>query len=127
MAFPELSKRELAIIKILWDIEKGSVREVHNKLIESVELAYPTTKTMLDRMVEKKYLKRENLHGIFVYSPLLSKPHGIAQLVKNFMENVLEVDNSAVTSLFTNSPMLDPDELKELQQLINKSEEDKDD
>ena len=118
---PELSKRELDIIKILWNLEKGSVREVHNELTKDINIAYPTTKTVLDRMVEKNYLKRESIHGIFVYSPLLTKSSGIAKLVQNFMQNVLEIDTSSVASLFANSKMLTKDELKELQDLINKS------
>jgi len=118
---PELSKRELDIIKILWKLQKGSVREVHNELTKDINIAYPTTKTVLDRMVEKNYLKRESIHGIFVYSPLLTKSSGIAKLVQNFMQNVLEIDTSSVASLFANSKMLTKDELKELQDLINKS------
>ncbi len=118
---PELSKRELDIIKILWKLQKGSVREVHNELIRDINIAYPTTKTVLDRMVEKNYLKRESVHGIFVYSSLLTKSSGIAKLVQNFMENVLEIDTGSVAALFANSKMLTDDELKELQNLINKS------
>ena len=118
---PELSKRELDVMKILWSIKKGSVREVHNKLLQKADLAYPTTKTVLDRMVEKGYVERENIHGMFVYSPKLSKPSGIAQLVRNFVENVLELDDSAVAQLFANSPMLTDKEVKELQDLINKT------
>ena len=112
--FPELSKRELDIIKIVWRLNRASLREVHNELTKTTELAYPTTKTVLDRMVTKGYLRRENVHGIFVYSSLLSKPSGLAGLVQNFIENVLEIDAGAITSLFANSKMLTPEETAEL-------------
>ena len=118
---PELSKRELDMIKIIWKLGKASLREVHMELTQTIDLAYPTTKTVLDRMVEKGYLKRENVHGIFVYSALLSKPSGLAGLVQNFMENVLEIDSGAVTSLFANSKMLSAEEVEELRQLIEDS------
>jgi BlaI family transcriptional regulator, penicillinase repressor len=120
---PELSRRELDVIKILWELDKGSVREVHNEMIKQITIAYPTTKTVLDRMVEKGYLKRESIHGIFVYSPLLSKTSGIAKLVQNFMENVLEIDTNLVANLFTHSKMLTQKEIKELQNIIDKSKE----
>ena len=123
---PELSKRELDIIKIIWTLGRASLREVHNELIKKVDLAYPTTKTVLDRMVEKGYLKRENVHGIFVYSALLSKPTGLAGLVHHFMENVLEIDSGAITSLFANSKMLTPEEIEELKQLLEKAKGDSD-
>ena len=123
---PELSKRELDIIKILWELERASVREVHNELLSKADVAYPTTKTVLDRMVAKGYLLRENVHGIFVYSSLLSKPSGLAMYVQHFMENVLEIDKGAVSSLFANSKMLTPEELEELKKLIKLPDGEKD-
>jgi len=122
---PELSKRELDIIKILWSLKKASLREVHNQLILKVNVAYQTTKTILDRMVVKGYLKRESVHGILVYSPVLSKPSGIAMLVGNFMENVLEIDKGTVGALFANSKMLNAEELEELQKLIEGMEDER--
>ncbi len=122
---PVLSRRELDIMKILWRLEKASVREVHNELVAETHTAYPTTKTILDRMVVKGYLQRTNSHGIFVYSPLLTKPTGIAKLVQQFVENVLEMDKSAVASLFANSSALNEKELTELQKLINNMKKEK--
>jgi BlaI family transcriptional regulator, penicillinase repressor len=122
---PKLSKRELEIMKIIWKLEKASIREVHDKFTETVDLAYPTTKTTMDRMVEKGYLQRTNFHGVFLYESVLSKPSSIARLVQNFMENVLEIDKSAVANLFANSNLLNNEEIKELEELINQPEKDK--
>ena len=118
---PELSKRELDIIKILWKLKKASLREVHNELVKTINIAYPTTKTVLDRMVEKNHLRRESVHGIYVYSSILTKSSGVAKLVQNFMHNVLEIDSGSVAFLFANSDMLTKEEIKELQKLIDKS------
>ncbi len=123
-SLPELSKRELELMKIIWKLEKASIREVHDKFTEKVDLAYPTTKTIMDRMVEKGYLQRTNFHGIYLYESVLSKPSSIARLVQNFMENVLEMDKGAVANLFTNSDLLNNEELRELYRLLNQSEKD---
>ncbi len=120
---PELTKRELELMKILWKKKKASLRETHNALPAEIDISYHTTKTLLDRMVKKGYVSRESVHGLLVYSPALTKPSGVAKLVRNFMENVLEIDKSVAATLFADSKLLTSEELEELQRLINKSEE----
>ena len=65
---PELSKAEYDILRILWKHERLSVREVHDQLVDTYNWAYTTTKTMMDRMVKKELLNREDFHGVF-HSP----------------------------------------------------------
>jgi BlaI family penicillinase repressor len=115
---PELSKRELEIMKILWKMKAGSLREVHQVITKNSDIAYTTTKTVLDRMVSKGYLKRETVHGILVYSPKISKPSALASLVNNFMENVLEIGPNATANLFSDSSILTEKEIQELKKII---------
>ena len=120
---PELSRSELDIMKILWKDGRSSAREVHDQLCAAYGWAYSTTKTIMDRMVKKGHLARENFHGVFLYNPLFSKPAGLAQLVRNFADNVLELDYGAVVSLFARSKALTAKEVEELQQILEKHSE----
>jgi len=120
---PELSKSELDIMKILWRDDKYSTREVHDTLVREYRWAYSTTKTMMDRMVKKGYLTRENFHGVFLYKPLISKPTGLASFVRNFADRVLEMDYGSVVSLFAHSQALTPNEIRELSKILEKNKE----
>ncbi len=120
---PELSRSELDIMKILWKDGRSSAREVHDQLSAAYGWAYSTTKTIMDRMVKKGRLSRENFHGVFLYNPLISKPAGLAKLVRNFADNVLELDYGSVVSLFARSKALTDKEVKELQQILDKNDE----
>lgn len=119
-ALPDLTKVEFDILRILWKSKRLNVREVHNQMIENYSWAYSTTKTMMDRMVKKELLKREDFHGVYLYTPILSRPKGFARLVHFFSDRVLELDHDAVVSLFTHSNALTPAEVEELSQLLNK-------
>ena len=79
---PDLSKAEYGILRILWKGDCRSVREVHDRIHDTMGWAYTTTKTMMDRMVQKGLLSREEFHGVFLYRPLISRPAGLANLVK---------------------------------------------
>jgi predicted transcriptional regulator len=115
---PDLSKAEYNILRILWKGECRNVREVHDRIHETTGWAYTTTKTMMDRMVQKGLLSREEFHGVFLYRPLISRPAGLANLVKFFSDRVLELDSREVVAMFAQSKALTPEEIAELERLI---------
>jgi len=115
---PELSATELDVMKILWRQGKLSARELHDRLGPERSWAYSTTRTTLERMVEKGLLEKASFHGIYLYSPCLDKPAGLARLVRDFAERVLEIDTAPVVSLFARSEALSADEIRELERLL---------
>jgi BlaI family transcriptional regulator, penicillinase repressor len=114
----DLSRAEYDILRTLWNAGRLSVREVHDQLTETYNWAYTTTKTMMDRMVNKELLNRESFHGVFVYKPLITRPAGLARMVQFFADRVLEMDVGSVVSLFARSKTLSPDEIGELNKLL---------
>jgi predicted transcriptional regulator len=80
---------------------------------------------MMDRMVKKGLLKREQFHGVFLYTPLISRPKGFARLIRFFSDRVLELDYSTVVSLFARSNALTPEEIEELSELLKKEKDKK--
>ena len=120
---PELSKAEYDILRVLWKSGHHTVREVHDQIAATTRWAYTTTKTMMDRMVKKQLLTREDFHGIFLYSPRISRPAGLAKLVQFFADRVLETDTSAVVSMFASSKAISADEIEELERLLDDDDE----
>jgi predicted transcriptional regulator len=117
---PDLTKAEFDILRILWKSGRLNVRELHDQLIEHYNWAYSTTKTMMDRMVKKGLLRREEFHGVYLYNPLLSRPKGFARFIQFFADRVLELDYGSVVSLFARSKALAPEEIEELRLLLDR-------
>jgi predicted transcriptional regulator len=126
---PDLSRAEFDILRVLWNGGSLSVREVHDALKETYAWAYSTTKTMMDRMVNKRLLKREEFHRIFLYKPLITRPQGLVKWIEFIADRVLEMDYGSVVSLFGRTKALSPDEIEELTKLLenNKSLREKND
>ena len=116
---PELSRAELDLMRILWDGKRLSAREIHESLGDAYDWAYSTTRTMLERMVMKGHLSREPFHGVLLYSPRLSRPQGLARMVRDFADRVLQTDRGSVVALFARSSELTPSEIKELSRLLD--------
>ncbi|MCF6192941.1 MAG: BlaI/MecI/CopY family transcriptional regulator [Kangiellaceae bacterium] len=118
-SLPDLSRTELQILNVIWKNKEGlSVREVHEQIIKTFKWAYSTTKTTMDRMVKKGLLRREDFHGVFLYQAEISKPAGLARLISFFMNDLLEMDQSALVSLFGQSKALTASEVDELESLL---------
>ncbi|MCH8685899.1 BlaI/MecI/CopY family transcriptional regulator [Pedomonas mirosovicensis] len=120
---PDLSKAEYDVLRVLWRLRQASVREVHDQLEADTGWAYTTTKTVMDRMAAKSLLARDNLHGAFVYRPLVSRAAGLARFVRFFADRVVERDLGVVLGLFRNSEALNDDELAELERLVREEDE----
>ncbi len=121
LELPDLTSAELTVMKALWAGERQSAREVHDRLGDSVDWAYSTTRTVLDRMAKKGLVARVPFHGLYLFSPQVSRPRGLASLVRQFAESVLEVPAARVVSLFSESEALTAAERDELLQLIEAS------
>ena len=114
----QVTPAELEVMKVLWSVGESSAREVHEGLVESRGWAYTTTRTLIERLVTKKWLSKRRLHGINVYVAAVSRVQGIAGLLRDFAHRILEVDRVPVAPLFAESEALTAQEIAELERLL---------
>jgi len=53
-----LTEQELEIMKIVWGLGRGTVRDVYEALRERRKIAYTTVMTMMNILEEKGYLRK---------------------------------------------------------------------
>ena len=116
---PRLNPTELEVMKILWDADGLSAREVHQRLGERMDWAYSTTRTTIERMVRKALIKKSRFHGLHLYTASVSRASGLARMVRDFARQVVETSHAPVVSLFADSGSLDKDEIGELSRLLD--------
>jgi BlaI family transcriptional regulator, penicillinase repressor len=115
---PQLAPAELDLMKVLWAGGPLSAREIHLRLTGRTGWAYSTTRTVIERLVRKGLLRKQDSHGLHVFAPAVSRARGLAQLVRDFAEQVLELREVPVATLFSRSDALTPGELAELRALL---------
>ena len=92
----EPSPRELDVLKALWALGSGSVREVHERMCPDGELAFNTIQTLL-RIMEDKGLIRHRAQGrTFIYEPIYKRDRVTARLLHRVFDGALD---QAVLSL----------------------------
>jgi predicted transcriptional regulator len=119
---PEPNPSELHLLKILWRDGALAARELHERVGDVQGWAYSTTRTVLERMVGKGLLTKRPFHGLNLYGAAISRPAGLAKLVRDFAERVLELDPAPVVGLFAESEALSAEEIEELAALIERDE-----
>lgn len=123
-----VTDRELEILKILWVLERASVREVQdelNKLPGTVDkpVAYSTVQTLLNIMEDKKGLVRHVVEGrTFIYIPKKSSDRTIRELTTRFLDRVFDgaMDRMMVALLDTKAPS--PAEFDRLRAMIDQAQ-----
>ena len=118
---PQLTPTELDVMKILWDADGLSAREIHQRIGEFQDWAYSTTRTTIERMVRKGLVEKNSFHGLHVYRASVSRASGLARLVRDFAHQVLEGSHVPVVSLFADSGALSAQEIEELSLLLQET------
>ena len=114
MAETDPSPRELDVLKALWELGSGSVREVHEKMCPGGELAFNTVQTLL-RIMEEKGLIRHRAEGrTFIYEPIHSRDRVTARFLHRVFDGAL--DQVVLSLLEAKDPT--EQELRDLERMI---------
>lgn len=114
---------ELQILKVLWDAEQMTVRDVRDSLaVGGRDLAHTTVITMLSTMVDKGQLEKlEPIQGkAFRFSTLIQRVDVSKGMLGDLMERVFDGSAEAVMLSLFDVKDLDEEELAGLRKLVNK-------
>ena len=87
---PTLTPQELAIMKIVWQLEKATVRDVYEAQREHRDVAYTTVMTMMKILEDKGYLKRTQVDRAYVYRPARPRQQVVGAMVRDFLDRVFD-------------------------------------
>jgi len=83
-----LTEQELEIMKVVWERDSVTVRDVYEALLERRKVAYTTVMTMMKILEQKKYLKKDQSDRAYVYRPAQPKGQVIGAMVREFVNRV---------------------------------------
>jgi BlaI family transcriptional regulator, penicillinase repressor len=83
-----LTPQELEIMKLVWQRDSATVRDVYEALLKRRKIAYTTVMTMMKIMESKGYLKKRRHERAFVYRPAHKKERVIGKMIREFMDRV---------------------------------------
>lgn len=122
----ELTKAEEQVMQVLWQLEKGFVKDVLDQMPEP-KPAYNTVSTII-RILEKKGFVSYTAYGkTHEYYPLVKKDEYRHYYLKNFMSGYFGGSFKRLVSFFAKEENMDIQELEEMlkhvKQDINQKED----
>ena len=115
-----LSKTEWTLMNICWEKGKVSARIIFEESQEDKKRAYQTIKTLLDKLVNKEYLKRERFGPIWLYEPTITRESAISNAIDSFADTVLNNTLTPLFSHFIKKEKMSEEEVEVLEKLIKK-------
>ncbi|MEL6590483.1 MAG: BlaI/MecI/CopY family transcriptional regulator [Bacteroidota bacterium] len=120
-----LTPLELKVMNILWVLKKAFVKDIISEWPgpEKEQPAYNTISTIVRILEDKQYVGHESFGRSHQYFPLISKGKYQKRLLKNVMENVFSGSLTGMVSSLLDDNQLSSDELKEIKNIIEDSEQ----
>jgi predicted transcriptional regulator len=120
---PTLTPQELAIMKVVWKLDKATVRDVYEQLREKRSIAYTTVMTMMKILEEKGYLKKSRVERAYVYKPSRPRQQVVGAMVRDFVDRVFDGAASGLLLHLAKDGRLSKDERQHIRRIIEDLEE----
>jgi BlaI family transcriptional regulator, penicillinase repressor len=75
-------------MKLVWEREVASVRDIYEALLERRKIAYTTVMTMMNTLETMRYLKKRRRDRAFLYCPTRPKSQVISGMIREFIDRV---------------------------------------
>lgn len=107
-------------MKIVWERDSVTVRDVYEALLERRKIAYTTVMTMMKILEQKKYLKKNQTDRAYVYQPAQPKRQVLGDMVREFVNRVFNGSAEPLLVHLVEEHNLSPDDLDEIARLRRK-------
>jgi BlaI family transcriptional regulator, penicillinase repressor len=119
---PTLTPQELAIMKVVWRLEKATVRDVYDALRAKRSVAYTTVMTMMKTLEEKGYLLKTRLDRAYVYRPARPRTQVVGAMVRDFVDRVFDGAAGSLMLHLAKDRRLSKDERTRIRRIIEEME-----
>ena len=114
----ELTRAEEEIMQILWEIEKGFVRDVIERLPDP-KPAYTTVSTIIRILEKKGFVGHKAFGKTHQYFPLVEKKAYTRQLFRGMLSNYFGNSVQQMVSFFSRDKDLSVSDLEAMKKIID--------
>src|SRR5437868_15210875 len=109
-----ITAAELRILKVLWDLNTGTVRDVRDRLAREGpdQPAYTTVMTLMNQLAAKGALDVDKERQPFVYRPAVKRDQILGQRLKQFLHTVFDGQAGELVLRLVEEAELSTDDLR---------------
>lgn len=114
----KLTKAEEQIMQILWELEKGFVKDII-KHLPKPKPAYNTVSTIIRILEKKGFVSHQAYGNTYQYFPVINKEEYTKAYLRSIVKNYFSDSFKEMVSFFTSEENMSIEELEELRKMIN--------
>ncbi len=114
--------REMAILRILWDLGPLTVRQVNDVINQDQETGYTTTLKIMQIMVNKKLVVRDKSQRTHVYSPTVAEEQTQKQVVHEMIDKVFGGSARKLVMQALSAQKVSADEMDQIREILGEIE-----
>ena len=114
----KLTKAEEQIMQILWELERGFVKDIIKRLPQP-KPAYNTVSTIIRILEKKGFVSHQAYGNSHEYFPVINKEEYTKAYLKSIMKNYFSDSFQEMVSFFASEENMSIEELEELRKMIN--------
>jgi predicted transcriptional regulator len=124
---PPISRGELDVARVVWDLGEATVGQVFDSLAERKEIDYSTVQTYLRRLEAKGYLKTRRQGRNKMYRPRVAAGQVVREAIDDLVERLFDGEPLALWQHLIHDRGITAEETRQLRELLEKWEAEQDD
>ena len=113
---------ELNILSVIWQLGEVTVRQVFNHLAETKEIGYSTVLKLMQIMVKKGILQKDESQKPQIFSPSISQQDTQKSLLVDLKNKAFVGSTSSLVLSALSDELASVDELREIREMIEELE-----
>jgi predicted transcriptional regulator len=113
------TESELEILQILWQKSEATVREVHEILQEKKQVGYTTTLKLMQIMLEKGLVSRNDLSRSHVYKAAINQEKTQKDLITKLVDGVFGGSRMDLVLKVLGDQASTPKEIEQIREFLN--------
>lgn len=118
-----LSGAEGEVLRILWDLGRGSVQSVLDGLPAGRDVAYATVQTLLRRLEKKGYVAHEKAGKAHIFYPAVKRADVLDSAVGTFVERLFGGNSAGLVHFLAEHGKIGADDIEKLQNIVEGNQE----
>ena len=109
-------------MKVVWRLDKATVRDVYEALRDARPVAYTTVMTMMKILEDKGYLKKTLVDRAHVYKPAQRRQQVVGAMLRDFLDRVFDGAPDALLLHLAKDNKLTEKQRRMVEQLIEEAD-----
>lgn len=114
-----LTRQELQIMKVIWGLGAGTVKDVCDTMSRTKPVAYTTILTLMGILEEKGALAHTRIGRAFLFRPLLSRRQATRNMVHDVIMRFFDGSPEGLVEDILDNEALNPIQLEAVRRLLD--------